>query len=143
MPRTWIYYIALALPLVFRVLILNTGFVEWLWYHDHQDAYYALSNLSVNETFLEFIGGWALPVFIITVYSYWTIDQDVDAISSQFLMLPIVYVPFTIVANILTHWTFDGSLFYIHPLIVIPAGYVYVFPWVAFVWVFSKLRLVM
>lgn len=143
MPRAWLYYIAVALPLVFRILVLNTSFAEWLWYRGYADTYYFLSALTVNEYFLEFIGGWALPVFTLTVYSYWAIEHDHEAIASQFLMLPIVYVPFTIMANILTNWTFDGSLFYVHPLIVLPAGYLYVLPWAMFIALLAKLRVVM
>ena len=143
MPRTWIYSIALVLPMLFSILVLYTPFVDWLWYQQHEGAYYLLSALKVNPWFVEFLGGWGLPVFTCTVVAYWQMDHDDDAIASQFMLLPIAYVPFSIIGAMLTKLQFDATFFYTHPLVVIPVGYLYLFPWMLFVWVFSKLRLVM
>ena len=142
MPKAWIYYIALILPLAFRVLVLNTGFDEWLWYRGDADGYYLISALKANPLFLELIGGWALPLFVCTVFIYWHAEDDHDDMSAQFLMLPIVYVPFAIAGHALETFTIDLSTFYSYPLVLIMGGYVYIFPWIAFVGVFSKLRLV-
>jgi hypothetical protein len=143
MPRMWIYFIALALPLAFRIVVVNTGLDEWLWYQRYPDAYYILSALKVNPLFLETLALWPLAFFTGTMFFYWTIDLDDEAIASQFLLLPIIYVPFSILGTWVLNWGFDFTLFYKHPLVLIPAGYLYLFPWIVFVWVFSKLRLVM
>jgi hypothetical protein len=141
MPKAWIYYIAVLFPLVIRVLVLDIGFAEWLWYRGHEDAYYFFSNLATNPLFLDFLGGWPLPVFVATVLCYWTMDEDHEAIPTQFLLLPIVYVPFSIIGNALSKLTFDVTTLYSHPLVLIPAGYLYLVPWIMFVHVFCKLRL--
>ena len=143
MPKAWIYYIALIFPLVLRVLVLNTPFVDWLWYHGYHDSYYIFSALRVNPMFLEFIGGWPLPVFIGTVWLYWFMDEEFDAVPKQFLLLPLVFVPFSIIGTALANLSFDPATLYTHPLAVIPAGYLYIMPWVVLVWALAKCRLVM
>jgi hypothetical protein len=143
MPRTWIYLIALVLPLALRLLLLNTSFLEWVWYQRYEEVYYFLSALSVNPMFLEFMQAWTLVVFTATVFFYWTTDLDDEAVASQFLLLPMIYVPFSIIGTWLSNLNFDPTLLYSHPLIIIPVGYLYLLPWIVFVWVFSKLRLVM
>jgi len=143
MPKTWLYFIALILPLVVRVLILNTGFVDWLWYQHHEGAYRLLSELKTQPQFLAFIGGWPLPVFIVTIICWWNIEEGDDAIPAQFLLLPLAYVPFTIIGDALVTGTFEESNLYIHPLVILPIGYIYVFTWTIFIWVLDKLRLVM
>jgi hypothetical protein len=142
MPKTWLYYFALVLPLIFRVLMLNTDFINWVWYGGYQQTYNFLAALKVQPQFLTFIGGWPLPVFILTVICWWQMDDD-DGIPAQFLLLPLAYVPFTIVGDILLTAHFDETNLYIHPLVIIPIGYVYVFAWTIFIWLLEKLRLVM
>lgn len=142
MPGTWIYFIALGLPLLLRTLLWPDTVVEWFWYQGHEEAYHFLSRLRVNPHFLEYWGGWPLPVFIITVFIYWAAEYDEESIARQFLLLPLAYVPFSVFGTMLERLEFDASLLYLHPLILIPTGYLYVLPWVVFVWVFSKLRLV-
>lgn len=143
MPRNWIYLIALILILVLRILIVDTTWLaQWVWYRGQADAYYALLALRENPTVLEFVGGWPLPVFIVSAYIYWTNEDNDNDMGAQFLMLPLAYLPFSIVGTMLQNQAIDLSKFFIYPLIIIPAGYLYVTPWVVFVWVFSKLKLV-
>ena len=142
MPRHWLYFIALALPLILRFLMFETSFVEWLWYQNHQEAYYFLSSLRVQPTFASFIGGWALPIFVITVGCYWEMDDEHD-IGAQFKMLPFAYIPFVIASDFLFRGIFEASSLYSYPLIILPFGYLYIFTWVIFIWVMDKMRLVM
>ncbi len=143
MPKTWLYYIALALPLVLRVLVFNTGFVESLWYKHYEEAYYLLSRLRVHPLFISLIGNWSLPVFIITVGCYWNMQEDHDTMPQQFLMLPFVYIPFVIVGDYLYNGIFQASSFYVYPLLVLPFGYLYIFAWALFIWIMEKTRLVL
>jgi hypothetical protein len=143
MPKSWLYFLALASPLIFRVVVLNTGFVDWLWYQQDYAMYEMFNNLRFQPQFLQFVGGWSLPLFIITIFSYWLAEHDEEGISDQFLMLPIAFVPFTIIGDILLTQQFNASNLYVHPLIVIPAGYIYVFAWVILIRVLDKMRLVM
>lgn len=142
MPKTWLYFIALTLPLIFRVLLLDIGVVEWFWYHGYENTYYFLRDLRANSYFQEYWGDWPLPIFVMTVIVYWMADFDEEAISRQFLLLPIVYVPFSVIGTMLVSREFDVTLLYLHPLVLIPTGYLYILPWVVFVWVFDKLGLV-
>lgn len=141
MPKNWLYFIALVLPLAFSAILLYTPFLEWLWYQGHEDSYRMFSALSVQPRFLELMGGWPLPVFVITIFSYW-LSEDSDAIPDQFLMLPVIYVPFTVVGDALVTREIHMQNLYVHPLLIIPAAYFYVFTWVIFIKVMAKLRLV-
>lgn len=143
MPKTWLYYIAVCFPLILGIAVCYTGFVDWLWYQRYENTYYLLSALRENLTFRELVAGWALPVFVITVFSHWATNEDEEAIAQQFLLLPLVYVVFAVLGNFLLNRAFDPMVLYTYPLIVIPIGYLYIFPWVVFIWVFSKLKLVM
>lgn len=143
MPKAWIYYIALVVLLAVHVLVMHTRFfIEWLWYQGYADLYNALNELSVQPQMMEYFGSWALPVFIITVFTLWLSEynQD-DNIGGQFAMLPLVYTPFLIVGNAVTAG-FEVSMLYTYPLVVILAGYLYILPWALFVWAFDKMRLV-
>jgi hypothetical protein len=141
MPKTWLYYIALVFPFVLRLLVLNTNFVDWLWYHQDMDAYNFFNALRVSPPFLDLIGGWALPVYIGTICCYWQMDGETE-LSTLFLLLPLGYVPFAIIAGILVNGSFDASTLYSYPLLIIPLGYLYILPWLLFIWTFDKLRLV-
>ena len=142
MPKTWVYILALIIPLVFRVLILNTPMLSWLWYHGYPGLYNALSPLTINKPFLTFIGGWALPIFVVTMIGYWMMETEDEIISSQFLLVPIAYVPFSIVVTMVSTMNVDFHLFYVHPLIIIPIGYVYIMLWVFLIWILEKLGIV-
>ncbi len=146
MPRSWIYFTALFLLLFVRVLLLDMNFVsDWLWYNGYEAEYYLLANLRQEPQLARFFGGWALPLFVIAVITYWLAarEQDDDNLPAQFALLPIAYVPFCMVGEMLRTLSFDVSMLYIYPLVLIPAGYLYLFPWLVFVWVFSKLRLIL
>lgn len=143
MPKTWLYFLALGLPLVLRFLMFNTSFVEFLWYQHHEDAYYFLSSLRVQPTFVSYIGGWALPLFVFTVGCYWQMEEEFDSLPQQFLLLPFVYIPFVIAADFLFNQHFETASLYSYPLIILPFGYLYVFVWVIFIWFMEKLRLVL
>lgn len=145
MPKHWLYYIALCMPLVFRVLILNTGFVNWLWYNNYPNAYYFFSALAVNPSFLTFVGGWALPVFVFTIISFWVMEMahGDDHIEHHFILLPVMYVPFSIVGDFLVTLQFNPMNLFAHPVIIIPFGYLYIGMWEVFIRVMSRLNLVM
>ncbi len=144
MPRTWFYFIALLLPLVAAVLVFDTRiFLEWLWYHGYEDYFNTLNELSVQPELVDIFGGWPFPIFIGTVFCYWVKEfHEPDAITLQFLLLPVAFVPFLIIGHALTVWHFDSSTLYSYPLVVIPMGYLYVLPWAVVVWALSKLGLV-
>src|SRR5690242_1515217 len=109
MPKTWIYYLAVILPLVAHLLVMDTRFfLEWLWYHGYPEYYDVLNVLSVNPMLVEMFGSWALPVFIGTVLCFWIGGEEED-ISGQFLLLPIFYVPFILGGNAITN-EFDVSM---------------------------------
>jgi hypothetical protein len=142
MPRTWIYFTALILPLVAHLIVLDTRFVlERLWYAGYTDYYNMLNELSVHPTIVEFFGGWPLPVFIGAVLCYW-IGADEENIDAQFMLLPLVYAPFLVIGTALVNQSFDLSTLYSYPVAAILIGYLYIFPWVVFVRVFDKLHLV-
>lgn len=135
------------MPLVMRVLVLNTTFTDWLWYHGYEQQYYFFSSLSVNPSFLLFIGGWPLPVFILTVIAFWAIEtghnDDDEMFEHQFWLLPLMYVPFTVVGDILLTREFHLMNLFAHPVVIIPFGYVYVLMWSIFIRVMYRFRLVM
>ena len=141
MPRSWCYYIALVLPMFFRILVLNTPFVDELWYHEYFTLYDLFNHLRVQPQFLEFIGGWQLFLFISVMFMRWTLEDE-DIICKQFLLLPIVYLPFTLVANMARNFDVNPTILYAHPLIILPFGYIYIGIWVMFTWLLTKLRLV-
>lgn len=142
MPKLWLYFVALILPFIFRLLLLNAGLTDWLWYHHYEGAYTMLSALAAQPLFLQLIGSWPLPVFIVTVWCYWQMEDD-ECIPSQFLMLPFVYLPFSILGGWIMNSEVNFADLLIHPLIILPAGYIYIFIWALFIWVLDKLRLVL
>jgi purine-cytosine permease-like protein len=142
MPKSWIYIFALVLPLLFRVLLMYTPMVEWFWYNGYPNLYNALALLKANQTFLTFLGGWAFPIFVVTMIGYWLMENDDETITSQFLLTPIAYVPFSIAVTMIGNMRVDFPLFYIHPLVIIPVGYVYVMLWMFIIWILEKAKLV-
>lgn len=142
MPRTWIYFLALILPLVAHLIVLDTRFVlERLWYAGYTDYYNLLNEMSVNPTVVELFGGWSLPIFVGTVMCFW-LGADEEDIDSQFLLLPLGYIPFLMIGAWVSKGSFEVTTLYSYPLMVILIGYLYVLPWVVFVRVFDKLHLV-
>lgn len=143
MPKSWLCFIALLLPLGFRLLVLDTDFINQLWYAHHYEAYNLLNALRVQPLFLQFMGGWIFPIFIAVVFSYWMVDEDVENIPPQMLMLPLLYLPFTIIGDWVISGEFRPDDLYIHPLVILPVGYTYIIIWTAFIWFLDKLRLVL
>ena len=142
MPKTWVYIFALILPIILRVLLVNTSLDTWFWYHGYPNVYKFLAALAVNQIFLTYIGGWALPIFVVTMIGYWMIESEDEVVSSQFLLVPIAYVPFSLVVTMVATMNVDIRLFYIQPLTIIPLGYVYVFMWIIILWVLEKIGIV-
>ena len=143
MPKSWLCFIALLLPLGFSLLLLHTDFVNTLWYRQDYAAYNALNVLRAQPLFVKFTGNWPWWAFIATVFSYWMVDEDSENIPGQLLLLPIFYLPFAIFGD----WIISGGFLlddlYIYPMIILPVGYAYVIIWVLFMWFLDKLRLVL
>ncbi|MFO0388900.1 MAG: hypothetical protein ACK502_04170 [Alphaproteobacteria bacterium] len=144
MPSNWIYFIALLLLLAFVIVFAHTDyFALWLWSNGQEAAYYKFIEMQQSAQFKEFLGSYSLPVFLVTAFMYWLSDDDEKDIEKQFMLLPMAYIPFSLIGHVLvTGGEFNTSLLWTHPLVIIPAGYLYIFPWVIFVRVFCKLRLV-
>lgn len=143
MPRHWLFFIALISILVFRVLVIDTKyFAEWFWYQGDAVSYFALLKFQENPLVLEYIGGWPLPVFVITMFMYWMAGDNAGDINTQFLLLPLAYLPFSIIGSMLQAQSFEPIKILTHPLVIIPSGYLYLLPWIIFVWLFTKLKLV-
>lgn len=144
MPRAWLYFLALWLPLAVSVLVLDTRFfLEWLWYKGYGDYYNLLNALSVQPQLVECLKGWPFPIFVMTVFAYWMTEyHEPEAIAHQFLLLPIAYIPFLIVGRALETWQFTPEMYQMYPFVVLLGGYAYVLAWVAFIWILDRLRLV-
>lgn len=142
MLRVIIYIVALLIPVAVGMTIAHTGFVDWLWYNGYEQEYYLLARLKEEESFKTFLGAWTLPVFVGVVFFYWSSTDSVDTISNQFMLLPLAYTPFSIAGTALLKFSFDPSWLYVHPLVIIPLGYLYLFPWVLLVWILKKIGLV-
>jgi hypothetical protein len=144
MPKTWLYFIALVLPLLVRILILNTDFVDNLWYNHHVDAYNLFNVLRTSPLFLELIGGWIFPFFVATSWGYWYLDDtEGKEPGGMFVLLPLIYVPFAIIGSVLVSGHFDVMTLFSYPVVILIFGYLYVFPWMFCIWVFSKTGVVL
>jgi hypothetical protein len=142
MNAKWMYMLALlCLPLM-RVAVLNTDLDLYLANTGFMGGAQFIQMLRTSPPFIDFIGNWALPVFAATAIIYWITDTDDSDISKQFLLLPIAYIPFSIVGMVLKTASFQLSYLYVHPLVILPFGYFYVFTWALLVWILSKLRIV-
>lgn len=142
MPRAWLYVFALVLPVILRLLLVELGMHEWFWYNGYPETYNVLARLRVNELFMTLVGGWPLPVFVVTAITYWVIDYDDETIGMQFALLPLGYVPFAIAADILKNMAFNASVLITYPLVIVPIGYIYIFIWFVLIWILEKLRIV-
>jgi hypothetical protein len=128
--------------MIFSLLVVRTPFVDWLWYNGYPELYNKLALLKINAVFLTYMGSWALPIFVATAIGYWMMETEDEIISSQYLLVPIAYVPFSLVVTMVANMQVDFTWFYIHPLVIIPAGYVYIFMWIIIIWVLEKIKLV-
>ncbi len=142
MSKNWLYLAAvLTLPLI-RVLVLNLHYDEWLrsiHYERGADFIVALRN---NPRFGEFIGGWVFPSFIGLLLIYWIVEEDKSRIPMQFMLMPLAYVPFSMVGFTLVNAEFQVSYLYTNPLVILTFGYLYVLFWVAAIKLFEKLKII-
>lgn len=137
-----IYTIALLLPSIFGLVVGHTGFVDWLWYSGYEQEYYKMATLKEAGSFKTFLSGWPLAVFTGVVLFYWVASGELETVHKQFPLLPLAFVPFSILGTMLISFKFDVSTLYVHPLIIIPAGYLYIFPWLILVWVMKKIGII-
>ncbi|NBO17734.1 MAG: hypothetical protein EBV03_00620 [Proteobacteria bacterium] len=143
MQKKYAYFIAVAFLLVVRYGVLNTQYDQWLFSLGYENAAYFISTMKQNPTFNEFVGSWAMPVFVAMVLAYWVQGGVEDAtVPMHFLLLPIAYIPFSIVATVLMTAKFQLNYLLVHPLVILPFGYLYVSLWIILIWFFEKLRLV-
>lgn len=141
MSKKLFYFIALlTLPLI-RVLVLNTGYDQWLEHAHYEHAAAGVRMLRDNALFQQFIGGWVFPFYVIAVIAFWCTEEDDSRIGQQFLLLPLGYIPFTILGFTLVNADFQVSYLYVHPIVIITFGYLYVLTWVFILWLLSKIGL--
>jgi hypothetical protein len=141
MRKKWAYFIAVIFLLVIRFGVLNTNYDQWLLSLNYQKTSYFVSMLRNSAAFQEFMGSWALIFYIGAVLIFWATEEDDSGIPMQFLLLPIAYVPFSIIGAILMNAEFRFNYLWIHPLIILPFGYLYVSLWTILIWLFDKLRI--
>lgn len=142
MSKKWVYFIAVLMLIVIRVGVLNTNYDQWLLAMGYESSSQFITVLKSSETFREYIGSWALPVFVVVVILYWLSNQDETMIRTHFYSLPVAYVPFSIIGTTLANASFEVSYLIAQPLIILTFGYFYILIWAALIWVFEKLRLV-
>lgn len=142
MDKQWGYFLAVFFLLIVRVGVLNTNYGEILGSLGYTDTSAFILLLKNSVVFNQFMGSWALPVFVVTVLAYWAFHRDEGLIPMQFLILPIAYVPFSIVGEILSTAEAHLSYIWVHPLVILPFGYFYVSFWTIFIWLLEKLRIV-
>ena len=141
MNSKWLYIFAVIFLLLLRLVVLNTQADVWLMSAHFTTLANIIATLRGSGVFVTYVGNWALPVFVAAVMVFWLTEQDGADHAKQFLLLPIVYVPFSIVGMILQTAVFEFSYLYVHPLVILPFGYIYIFFWVALAWLLGKLGL--
>lgn len=141
MSKKWAYCFAVLFILILRFGIMNTPLDEQLIALHYDKLAHVITLLKAAPIFTEFVGSWAMPVFVVTVILFWLTSQEDEAIPMQFLILPIAFIPFSIIGAILTNAEFRFNYFWIHPLIILPFGYFYVSMWTILIWILEKLRI--
>lgn len=143
MPRSWLYILALLLAAIAAASIFDTRvFLEWLWYNGYEDYFNILNEISVQSPWVNIFGGWPFPLFVFTVICFWIQEQTPSSITFQFLVLPIAFIPFLIVARAVGAWYIDNDTLYAYPMAIILAGYAYLLPWALLTWFLSAMGLV-
>lgn len=138
MNSKWIYILALLfLPLI-RFSVLDAGLDVWFASIHFDGIARFIVALRASDPFVSYVGNWALPVFVAAVLVFWVLEQGSADIPTQFLLLPIVYVPFSIVGMTLKTADFQFAYLYVHPLVILPFGYIYVAFWAMIVWLLGK-----
>lgn len=141
MNKKWFYFLAVLMLPVIRIIVLNTGYDAWLTGAGYAKAGAFIAMLKDNKIFQQFIGGWVFPFYIVAVIVFWCVEEDDTRIGQQFLLLPLAYIPFTILGFTLVNAEFQFSYLYVHPLIILTFGYIYVGFWVMVLALMSKLGL--
>jgi hypothetical protein len=142
MQKKWAYILGVLFLVIIRLIVLETDYDEWLFDLGYDATGNFIYNLKSSDLFNKFFGGYVIFVFVFSVIMYWGMHVDDTSIGLQFLLLPIAYVPFSIVGKVLETAQFEVRMLWIHPLIILPFGYVYVAFWKTLIWLFEKLRLV-
>lgn len=142
MSKKFAYFWAVAFLLVVRFGVLNTDYDLWLLNHGFENTGMFIAAMKVSPTFNEYVGNWALVVFVCTVLAYWSAAVDDQTIPMHFLLLPIAYIPFNIVGTVLMTAQFQVSYLWVQPLVILPFGFLYVGIWKLLIWLFEKLHLI-
>ncbi len=142
MNKKWAYFMAVLFLLVVRFGVLDTNYDEYLASWGYPNVSGFITMLKESAVFNTFVGSWSLVVFVVVVVCYWGVTQDDGLIPMQFLILPIAYIPFSIIGEILSTAQFHFSYLWVHPLMVLPFGYLYVSFWTIFIWLLEKIRLI-
>lgn len=142
MNRNWFYLVALLMLPGIRILVNELHYDTWLHQIHYDRVADCVAALRANEQFQAFLGGWVFPAFVALVLVYWMLEEDKSAIPTQFLLLPLAYIPFSIIGFTLAHAEFQTSYLYVNTLIILTFGYLYVLLWMGMVALFEKLRLV-
>jgi hypothetical protein len=124
-----------------RFGVLNTDYDLWLGAWHYEKTAQFIGMLRENPKFNEFFGNWALPFFVGLVLVYWGTNEDDTGIPLQFLTLPFAYLPFSILGAILMNAQFRPEFLWVHPLVILPFGYLYVAFWTILIWFFEKIRI--
>lgn len=135
----WFYIIALLLLPCIRVLVLDLPTDQWVASMGYQQLATTLQLLKANGVFIAYMGNWALPVFVVIAMLFWLSDDSME-VPKHFLLVPIAYVPFSIVGTVLMTAEFRFDYLYVHPLVIIPVGYIYVTIWVLLAWILRKIK---
>lgn len=131
----------LTLPLI-RVLVLNLHYDDWLRSVHYDRGADFIVALRGNPQFQAFIGGWVFPAFVALMLIYWMIEEDKSRIPMQFMLMPLAYVPFSIVGFTLVNAEFQVSYLYTNPLVILTFGYLYVLFWFIAIKLFEKLKII-
>jgi hypothetical protein len=132
----------MLLPAFIGLLLMNTPVVDELWFAHYEWLYYVLSAVKSNHQFQAFVGAWKLPMFVVTAICWWQMEDEHEAVPIHFLLLPLVYVPFAIVCDILPFGPPPDFNVFGYPVVILPFGYIYVFSCTALVWLMTKLGLI-
>lgn len=140
MSKKWAYFMAVIFLLVVRYGVLNSNYDQLLLSWGYEKTASFIAGLRGSAAFSEFMSNWGLPCFVASVLIFWCTGDD-SSIPIQFLLLPICYIPFSIIGAILMTAEFRVSYLWVHPLVILPFGYLYVSFWTILIWLFEKLRL--
>lgn len=142
MSKKLFYFLAVLMLPVIRIIVLHTGYDEWLAHAHYDRAAAFITMLKNNTLFQQFIGGWVFPFYIIAVIAFWCAEEDDTRIGQQFMLLPLGYIPFTILGFTLVNADFQVSYLYVHPIVIITFGYLYVLTWTFFMWLLGKFGII-